>query len=82
MLYKFRKENLQFKFLIIFFKLLNSRTVIDQVFKVAGYTYGPLLGLFAFGLISKRNTFDNIIPAVAVICILIFRKGKWKSTKV
>lgn len=52
---------------IMLFKLLNNRAVIDTVLVVAGYTYGPLLGLFVFGLFSKRTVPGLAIP---VICIL------------
>lgn len=51
---------------IILFNLINSRAVIDQVLKVAGYTYGPLLGLFAFGMLTGLKVNNRwVIP----ICI-------------
>jgi len=52
---------------IIIFKALNDQSVITVVFTVAGYTYGPLLGLFAFGLFTKRSTTDRYVPIIAVI---------------
>lgn len=52
---------------IIVFSELNDSSVVNAVFKVAGFTYGPLLGLFAFGLISKVQVRDKFVP---IICIL------------
>lgn len=52
---------------ILIFKLLNDQAIIDTVLKVAGYTYGPLLGLYAFGLFTKRIVRDNIVPIICII---------------
>lgn len=52
---------------IVIFSELNDSSVVNAVFKVAGFTYGPLLGLFAFGLISKAQVRDRFVP---IICIL------------
>ncbi len=52
---------------IIIFKAVNDQSVISAVFTVAGYTYGPLLGLFAFGLFTKRSTTDKFVPFIAVL---------------
>lgn len=52
---------------IIIFNSLNDSSVVSAVFKVAGFTYGPLLGLFAFGLLNKRAVKDRNVP---IICIL------------
>ena len=52
---------------ILLFDLINNESVISSLFKAAGYTYGPLLGLYAFGLILKRKVKDNLVP---IICIL------------
>ncbi|MFZ1694121.1 MAG: sodium:solute symporter [Flavobacteriales bacterium] len=57
--------------LILGFWLLNDDSVIKTVFKVAGYTYGPLLGLFAFGMITKVSVRDAWVPVVAVLSPLI-----------
>ena len=52
---------------ILFFNSLNDDAVINKLFTAAGYTYGPLLGLFAFGIFSRRVVNDNwVIP----ICVL------------
>lgn len=52
---------------ILIFKLLNDQAIIDTVLKVAGYTYGPLLGLYAFGLFTKRSVYDNLVPVICLI---------------
>jgi Na+/proline symporter len=52
---------------IVIFKRLNSEDVISAVFDLAGYTYGPLLGLFAFGLFLKRPLKDSIVPFICVL---------------
>lgn len=46
--------------------LLNTQSVIDAVYKLASYTYGPILGMFAFGLCCKRQVRDKWVPLVAV----------------
>jgi len=60
---------------IVIFRMINDRAVIDKLFTVAGYTYGPLLGLYAFGLFVKRKVRDRYVPVVAllspVICYLL-----------
>jgi len=50
---------------ILIFNQINDKNVISQIFKVAGYTYGPLLGLFMFGLITKFKIYDKFVPIVA-----------------
>ena len=52
---------------IVIFNAINDTSVVSAVFKVAGFTYGPLLGLFAFGLLTKRPVKDRFVP---VVCIL------------
>jgi SSS family transporter len=51
---------------IIAFEMLNDESVINSIFKAAGYTYGPLLGLFSFGLLVKRKVRDGWVPIVAM----------------
>lgn len=51
---------------IIIFKYANNQSVISSVFKAAGYTYGPLLGLFFFGLFTKIQVKDKFIPIVCI----------------
>ncbi|PDH42871.1 MAG: sodium:solute symporter [Rhodothermaeota bacterium MED-G19] len=52
---------------ILIFKEINDESVINSIFKAAGYTYGPLLGLFSFGIFTKYNVRDRF---VLPICIL------------
>ena len=52
---------------IVIFRVINNDSVISAVFTVAGYTYGPLLGLYSFGLFSKKEVIDKYVPIVAVI---------------
>lgn len=52
---------------ILIFQAINDDSVINSVFRVAGYTYGPLLGLYAFGLFTKQKVKDQWIPAVCVL---------------
>lgn len=51
---------------ILVFRSVNSTSVIDAIYILCSYTYGPLLGLFAFGLFTKRGTNDNVVPYVCV----------------
>lgn len=52
---------------IIVFRSLNNDSVIAELFKVAGFTYGPLLGLYAFGLFTKRRVRDNAVPGIVIV---------------
>lgn len=53
---------------IIIFNSLNDKSVVSMIFKIASYTYGPLLGLYGFGLfIKKRNVVDKLVPFICVI---------------
>ncbi|GAB3173000.1 sodium:solute symporter [Telluribacter humicola] len=56
-----------FYLVIIVFNRLNSKEVITAVFDLAGYTYGPLLGLFSFGMFLKRPVRDRWVPIVCVL---------------
>ncbi|HYW96553.1 MAG TPA: sodium:solute symporter, partial [Bacteroidales bacterium] len=51
---------------ILIFKAINDENVISAIYTVAGYTYGPLLGLFSFGLLTKRKVVDHLVPLIAV----------------
>lgn len=55
---------------ILAIKVLNTQAVIDIVLKIANYTYGPLLGMFLFGLLTRRKTSDKLIPLVCIIAPL------------
>jgi Na+/proline symporter len=56
-----------FLIVIIVFKAINERSVIDAVLTVAGYTYGPLLGLFVFGIFTPFPVRDRWVPVVCVL---------------
>ena len=56
---------------IIVFNALNSTSVIDAVYRLASYSYGPILGLFAFGLCCKRKVRDGWVPVVAILAPLL-----------
>ena len=56
---------------IVLFRAINDRAVIDKLFTVAGYTYGPLLGLFAFGLFTKFQVRDRWVPLIALLSPVI-----------
>lgn len=52
---------------ILAFRWLNDQSVINAVFIIAGYTYGPLLGLYAFGLFTRWKVKDKLVPYLAVL---------------
>ncbi|HLO57380.1 MAG TPA: sodium:solute symporter [Bacteroidales bacterium] len=62
---------------ILLFKVLNNESVINALFKIAGYTYGPLLGMFAFGILTPYRANDKVSPyisvAAPVLCFFLDR---------
>lgn len=56
---------------ILLFRAINNQSIVVAVFTVAGYTYGPILGLFVFGMFTKRIVKDKWVPLVAVISPVI-----------
>ncbi|MDP3352137.1 MAG: sodium:solute symporter [Flavobacteriaceae bacterium] len=57
---------------IISFKyLITDASVIAKLFKFAGFTYGPLLGLYAFGLFTKYNIRDQFVPLISILSVVI-----------
>ena len=64
-----------FLLFVMIFYWIGSRSIIDVILKIAGYTYGPLLGLFAFGIFVKRRPIDKLVPIVCfaapIICFFI-----------
>jgi len=56
---------------ILIFSKVNDEAVIDKLFTIAGYTYGPLLGLYSFGLFTKRKVKDRITPLIAILSPLV-----------
>ncbi len=65
------------------FKLIDDRSIIDVILKLAGYTYGPLLGLFAFGILTRRSIKDSIVLPICIVapllalCLDIFNNPEW-----
>ena len=55
-----------FLLFVFFFKELNNKSIISILLDVAGYTYGPLLGLFAFGILTKRTINDELVTFVCI----------------
>jgi Na+/proline symporter len=56
---------------IIIFRSMNNRAIIDELFTIAGYTYGPLLGLYSFGLFTRKLVNDRLTPFIAVLSPVI-----------
>ncbi|MBK8956008.1 MAG: sodium:solute symporter [Saprospiraceae bacterium] len=74
-----------FLILIFVFKWIDNKSIIDVILKLAGYTYGPLLGLFSFALFSKRNLPENFsivfvcLSAIALVYLLDSQSAVWFS---
>lgn len=70
---KRRRMNVHFTFAVLFFlavmifKWIDNKSIIDIILKIAGYTYGPLLGLFAFGMLTTRPIRQG--PASLIVCL-------------
>ena len=60
-----------FLLLVMVFYELNNSSMIGVILKIAGYTYGPILGLFSFGILTKRQVKDNWVPLIAILSPLI-----------
>ena len=67
--------------IIMIFRAINDQSVISAIFTVAGYTYGPLLGMYAFGLFTKLKVIDKWVPLVAVLSPLITLLIDYHSVK-
>jgi len=66
---------------ILLFRLLNSPSIIDAIYVMCSYTYGPLLGLFAFGLLTRKKTNDRYVPYIAVASPLICFALDWYTSR-
>ena len=68
---------------VLFFKWMDNKSIIDIILKVAGFTYGPLLGLFAFGILTKRKVKDrySLIVCLAapllILCVDFINNIQW-----
>ena len=58
-------------FVIIGYELINDQAIITKLFTIAGYTYGPLLGLFSFGIFLNRKVIDKWVPLIALLSPII-----------
>jgi len=79
-----QRVHLSFAFIfllfVLVFKVINNPSMIGVILKIASYTYGPLLGLFTFGILLNRNVKDNFVPIICVaapiICFIIDKYQK------
>lgn len=82
---KFRKNihlivALSFLIMVLIFKAINDNSMIGLILKLAGFTYGPLLGLFAFGIFTKLKVEDKLVPYVCIAApILSYFIDKYQS---
>ena len=60
-----------FVLFILLFRALNSTSLINAIYTIASYTYGPLLGLFTFGLFTRRQPHDRMVPAICMASPLL-----------
>ncbi|HZZ74753.1 MAG TPA: sodium:solute symporter, partial [Puia sp.] len=66
-----------FLFFVLVYKWISSDSMIGIILKVATYTYGPLLGLFSFSILTRRKLVDKWVPLVCIlspICCFILDK--------
>lgn len=83
---KFRKRvhlivAVAFLVMVIIFKLINDNSMIGLILKMAGFTYGPLLGLFAFGIFTKFKVQDRLVPYVCVAApVVSYLIDKYQET--
>ena len=60
-----------FALIIIIIREVNDRSIIDAIYMIASYTYGPLLGLFVFGLFTQKHPRDKFVPYICIASPLI-----------
>jgi hypothetical protein len=60
-----------FLIIIVVFREINEKSVIDAVLGIAAYTYGPLLGLFSFGIFTRLQVRDKLVPLVCILSPII-----------
>ncbi|MPS64976.1 MULTISPECIES: sodium:solute symporter [unclassified Chryseobacterium] len=83
---KFRKNvhllvALSFLIMVIIFKVINDNSMIGLILKLAGFTYGPLLGLFAFGIFTKYKVKDQLVPFICIAApVISFFIDKYQET--
>ena len=70
-----------FVLFILLFRAVNSTSLIDAIYIMVSYTYGPLLGLFAFGLFTKKKPKDGWVPYICVASpLLCYGMDQWTQT--
>jgi hypothetical protein len=57
--------------MVMVFKWIDNKSTIDLLLKIASYTYGPLLGLFAFGILTKRSLNNTLVPVICVMAPIL-----------
>ena len=60
-----------FVLFILLFRQVNSTSLIDAIYILASYTYGPLLGLFVFGLFTSKQPKDTVVPYICIVSPLL-----------
>ena len=71
-----------FVLFIMLFKTVNSTSLIDAVYIIASYTYGPLLGLFAYGLLTHEEVNDRWVPYIAIASPLLCYAVDWGTGQI
>jgi Na+/proline symporter len=72
---------------VLVFKWINDKSIIDVILKLAAYTYGPLLGLFAFGIFTKRSIKDKwsivvcLLSPILIFCLDFINNAEWFANK-
>jgi Na+/proline symporter len=62
---------------ILLFDVINDDGVINLIFRIAGYTYGPILGLFVFGMVTKRRVNERFVPIISIVAPLASYALQW-----
>ena len=60
-----------FAIIVILFGYTQNRSIIDTIYTIVGYAYGPLLGMFAFGLFTRYQVRDKLVPIIAIVSPLL-----------
>jgi Na+/proline symporter len=60
-----------FAMVVVLFGFTQNRSIIDTIYTIVGYAYGPLLGLFAFGLFTRYKVRDKLVPIIAIAAPLL-----------
>jgi len=68
-----------FLVLVMVFKWIDEPSMIGVILKLAGYTYGPLLGLFGFGILTQRVVNDRMVPLVVLAAPVLCAILEWKQ---